>query len=184
MIETEPNSGHPALRFGLPESLAVLSLATCPNCGAPVPPGAWNCRYCGASTDPSRAGIPSLAEFSTLVQSGEAALLQALPGLAAALEAALPGAVQLEREGGFLRRSPRIRSVTALVGEHRFALSRRDGRLVTSVEHEVRGVVLRHDTLPPAEWLARLGEGLRELAGQARATGPALARLLGPGPPS
>ncbi len=156
-----------------------MSLATCPNCGAPASPDSWTCRYCHASTDPDRAGIPSLAGFGALVQGSEQSLLEGLPALAAALEAALPGAVKVEREVGLLRRSPRIRSVSALVGEHRFVLTRHGPQLVATVEHEVRGVVLRHDTLPAGEWLVLLGEGLRDLAAGAGRVKPALARLLG-----
>jgi len=156
-----------------------VSLATCPNCGAPAAPDSWTCRYCHASTDPARAAIPSLAGFAARVQGSERSLQEGLPGLVAALEAALPGDVKVEREGGLLRRSPRIRSVSALVGEHRFVLTRRGAQLVATVEHEVRGVVLRHDTLPAGEWLSLLGEGLRELAAGAARVEPALDRLLG-----
>lgn len=155
--------------------------ATCPSCGAPVPAGAWTCRYCHASVDPAHASIPSLAEVAGVVAAGGAELEQRLPGLVAALEAALPGAVQVEREGGglFHRGPRRIRSVTAAVGDHRFSLTRDGDRLVPAVAHEVRGIVLRRDTLPPAEWLRRLGEQLRELAAGAQSVSPALARLLG-----
>lgn len=157
-----------------------MSLATCPNCGAPAAPDSATCRYCHASTDPAHAGIPSLAGLAALVEGSEEALRAALPRLVGGLEAALPGGVTVEREGGLLRRRPRIRSVTALVGEHRFVLRRSGDRLVTTVEHEVRGIVLRHDALPAVEWLELLGERLRELAAQARSVDPAIARLLGP----
>jgi hypothetical protein len=157
-----------------------VSLATCPSCGAPASPDSWTCRYCHATTDPARAEIPSLAGFATLVQAGEHALEEALPGLVAALESALPGAVKVEREGGLLRRTPRIRSVAALLGERRFVLTRKGDGLMATVEHEVRGVVLRHDTVPAGEWLALLAESLRQLAAGAGRVEPALARLLGP----
>ena len=51
--------------------------------------------------------------------------------------------------------------------------------MVPTVVHEVRGIVLRTDTLSPGEWLVRLGDQLRELAARAESVSPALARLLG-----
>jgi hypothetical protein len=155
--------------------------STCPGCGAPVPAGTWTCRYCHASVDPAHAAIPSLGQVASVVQGSAGSLERSLPGLVAALESALPGAVSVGREGGgLLRRGPqRIRSVTALVGEHRFVLTRQGDRLLPTVEHEVRGIVLRRETLAPGEWLARLGERLREVAESASQVSPALARLLG-----
>jgi hypothetical protein len=131
--------------------------------------------------DPAHATVPSLAQVASVIESSGSSLERSLPGLVAALEAALPGAVRVERDGGgLLRRGPqRIRSVTAGIGEYRFVLTRRDERMVPTVVHEVRGIVLRTDTLPPGEWLVRLGDQLRELAARAESVSPALARLLG-----
>jgi hypothetical protein len=161
--------------------MAATPPTTCPNCGAPVPAGTWTCRYCHASVDPAHATIPSLAEVATVLRGSGSSLERSLPGLVAALEGALPDAVRVERDGGgLLRRGPaRIRTVTATIGDHRFVLTRQGDRLVTSVEHEVRGIVLRHDTLSSGEWLTRLGDQLREVAARAESVSPALARLLG-----
>jgi hypothetical protein len=155
--------------------------ATCPGCGAPVPAGAWTCRYCHASVDAAHATVPSLADVASVVESSGSSLERSLPGLVAALEAALPGAVRVERGGGgLLHRGPRpIRSVTASVGEYRFVLAREGERIVPTVVHEVRGIVLRRDTLPVGDWLSRLGDRLRDLAASAESVSPALARLLG-----
>jgi hypothetical protein len=155
--------------------------STCPRCGAPVPAGTWTCRYCHANVDPTHVAVPSLAEVAAVMQDGSTSLDQALPGLVAALEAALPGAVQVEREGGgLLRRGPqRILAVAAMVGDHRFRLTRQGGRIVPAIEHEVRGIVLRRDSPAPGEWLVHLGDRLREAAASAQQVSPALARLLG-----
>jgi hypothetical protein len=161
--------------------MASTPPTTCPSCGAPVPAGTWTCRYCHASVDPARATVPSLAQVASVLEVSGSSLERSLPGLVAALEGALPGAVHVEREGGgLLRRGPaRIRSVTATIGDFRFVLARQGDRLATSVEHEVRGIVLRRDTLPPGEWLSRLGDQLRDMAARAESVSPALARLLG-----
>ena len=158
-----------------------MAVTTCPNCRAPVPSGTWTCRFCHASVDPAHATVPSLAQVAGVMASSGSSLEQSLPGLVAALEAALPGAVQVEREGGgLLHRGPqRIRTVTAAVGDYRFALTRHGDRMVPTIVHEVRGIVLRRDTPSPGEWLIRLGEQLRELAARAESVSPALARLLG-----
>jgi hypothetical protein len=158
-----------------------MAVTTCPNCGAPVPAGTWTCKYCHVSVDPAHANVPSLAEVAGVVASSGSSLEHSLPGLVASLEAALPGDVTVEHGGGgLLRRGPRrIESVTARVGEYRFALIRRGVHMVPTVVHEVRGIVLRTDTVSPGEWLVRLGDQLRELAGRAESVSPALARLLG-----
>src|SRR5262249_1793124 len=147
----------------------AVATTTCPNCGAPVPSGTWTCRYCHASVDPAHAAVPSLAEVAGVVTASRSSLERSLPGLVAALEAALPGAVVVERDGaGLLRRGPqRIRSVTAWIGDYRFVLTRRGDHMVPTVVHEVRGIVLRTDTPSPGEWLVRLGDQLRELAARA-----------------
>jgi hypothetical protein len=131
--------------------------------------------------DPAHTTVPSLAQVAGVVESSGSSLERSLPGLVAALEAALPGGVRVERDGGgLLRRGPqRIRSVTAGIGDYHFVLTRQDERMVPTVVHEVRGIVLRTDTLSPGEWLVRLGDQLRELAARAESVSPALARLLG-----
>lgn len=159
-----------------------MTVSVCSNCGAPLS-GGWVCRYCRAETDPKQAGVASLAELAQTLGSGVDALESSLPRLVAALQAALPGEVMVEHESGLLRRQPRLRSVTARVGDHRFRLAREGGRFVAAVDHEVRGVVLKHDQVPLGDWLLLLGQRLRDLAAEARAIQPALARLLGESQP-
>ena len=158
-----------------------MAATTCPNCGAPVPSGTWTCRYCHANVDPAHATVPSLADVAGVVASSGSSLEHSLPGLVAALEAALPDGVVVERGGGgLLHRGPqRIKSVTAEIGDYRFMLTRHGEHMVPTVVHEVRGIVLRTETLSPGEWLVRLGHQLRELAARAESVSPALARLLG-----
>jgi hypothetical protein len=122
--------------------------------------------------------MPSLAAVAGLVQANARSFEEAVPGLVAALDEALPGSVQVEREGGLLRRGDRIRSVSVLVGEYRFVLARRANRLEPTIHHEVRGVALKHDAVSPAEWLQRLGVQLRELAASTGPVNPAIGHLL------
>ncbi|MBJ7602478.1 MAG: hypothetical protein JF888_04685 [Candidatus Dormibacteraeota bacterium] len=113
------------------------------------------------------------------MQSRGEALDQSLPQLAAVLSAALPGAVQVEREGGLLRHSDRIKQLSVDTGEFRFLLQRQGSALQAVVSHEVGGIVLKSEKLPAAEWLIQLGERLRQIAVNAEQINPALARLLG-----
>jgi hypothetical protein len=160
--------------------MAFNAPPTCPNCGAPVTAGSWACRYCGTVLDPRYAGVASLGEVAAAVQASGQTLEQALPGLVASLQEALGDAVAVEYEGGgLMRRERRLRSLTANVGDYRFTLTRTGHGYQAVVEHVVRGIVLRHDVLPPGEWLAQLGLQLREVAARAATVNPALARLLG-----
>jgi hypothetical protein len=82
--------------------------------------------------------------------------LQALVGaLAARLEDALPGFVQVKRRkvGGFRSKQTEVQSIAVGVGGQRFELARTSGGFECTRHAVVRGITLRREQQPVAEWL-------------------------------
>jgi hypothetical protein len=101
--------------------------------------------------------------------------------LADKLTAAIPGAVEVVRAGGgrFRRSRPRVESVEVTLGDRRLRLARTPGGLRTEVVHEVRGIRLSGEDVPPEAWVQALATGLAEQAGRSAAARDAVQRLLG-----
>ncbi|WP_028059469.1 hypothetical protein [Candidatus Solirubrobacter pratensis] len=97
--------------------------------------------------------------------------------LARKLEDALPQQTEVRRRSkGLLSREKVVDTIEVTLGEHRYALNR-DGEATRA--KEVRGVVIKRESVGLDEWVGGLAEQLRELAAtnaQARA---ALDRLVG-----
>ncbi len=89
-----------------------------------------------------------------------------LEALAARLEGALPGRVQVERKReGFLTGPKRVVGVTIRADDNRYVLDAHDHEIHASRQHEVRGVVLKTETLALDRWLQDLEDELRRLSG-------------------
>jgi hypothetical protein len=149
-----------------------VSDGTCPVCGAPRVV-AGPCPYC-------RTGSPvfSLGELASVTRRDASTLDSLLPTLARALEEALPDEVQVQWAGGLMRRDPRVRSIQATVGEHRFTIARSGRRTRTSIVHRVRGIDLKHEEPPVPVWIDRLAESLLRHSATSVDVGPALLRLI------
>jgi len=94
--------------------------------------------------------------------------------LAAKFERALPGLVDVHREGGRFRRRGQVQGLTVSLGDHRYELHRHGHRLRSSVALQGRGITLRTDEKPLGEWIDVLS---RDLADHARANSDARAAL-------
>jgi hypothetical protein len=94
--------------------------------------------------------------------------------LATKFEAALPGMVEVRRDGGLFRRQHPVRAVTVSLGDHRYELHRHGHRLRACVALQARGITLRTDEKPLDEWIDVLS---RELADYARVSADARAAL-------
>lgn len=89
-----------------------------------------------------------------------------LEALAARLEGALPGRVQVERKReGFLTGPKRVVTVTIRTDDNRYVLDAHNHEIHASRQHEVRGVVLKTETLTLDRWLQDLEDELRRLSG-------------------
>jgi hypothetical protein len=98
--------------------------------------------------------------------------------LATKLEAALPSQCRVERRAkGLFNRDKVVESIDVRLGDCRYALRHRRGQVEASRDKEVRGVVIKHEPLGLAEWVAGLEADLREQAQTSAAARAALERL-------
>lgn len=99
--------------------------------------------------------------------------------LAAKLEQALPGLVQVERKGGLFSKDKQVRSISATFGEQCYRLDVDGGRVEASRQKSVRGIVLRTDRLGLDEWIDGVSRELTAAASTSEQSRAALARMLG-----
>ncbi|WP_298134925.1 hypothetical protein [Acidiferrobacter sp.] len=89
-----------------------------------------------------------------------------LEGLATRLEGALPGRVQVARKhDGFLKSTRHVAAITIQTDGSRYLLEICGPDIRASRQHEVRGVVLKTESLPLDRWLKDLEDDLRRLSG-------------------
>ena len=97
--------------------------------------------------------------------------------LARKLEDALPRQTVVRRRSkGLLSREKVVDTIEVTLGEHRYALNR-DGEATRA--KEVRGVVIKRESVGLDEWVGGLAEQLRELAASNAQARDALDRLVG-----
>jgi hypothetical protein len=97
--------------------------------------------------------------------------------LARKLEDALPAQTEVRRRSkGFLSREKVVDAIDVRLGEDRYTLSR-DGEATRA--KEVRGVVIRRETVGLDDWVTGLALQLRELAASSAQARAALDRLVG-----
>jgi hypothetical protein len=98
--------------------------------------------------------------------------------LAAKLEEAVPGRVQVERRRQGMRGPKVVRKIVLDGGDQRLEL-RADGRAVETVCARVSGgIVLKNEQVSTDQWLAALGAALAAEAARNATTKQALERLL------
>jgi hypothetical protein len=99
--------------------------------------------------------------------------------LAAKLEDALPGRVQVHRAGGMLRKTHPVTAMDVELGEDRFHISAAaPGQLETRHSRAVRGIVLKSDAMDLAAWIDILSRALVAEAARSEHDRAALERLL------
>jgi hypothetical protein len=98
--------------------------------------------------------------------------------LAAKLEAAVPGAVRIERRRGGLFGPKRVSRISLDAGEQRLELRADGPRIETRCARLSGGIVLKSDTLATDAWLDTLSRALADQARTSQTTRQALERLL------
>ena len=98
--------------------------------------------------------------------------------LADKLEEALPGRVVVERRGRFLGKDKRVERLQCDLGGDRYLLAARGGTVETRRAKAVRGVVLKTEDVPLAEWLDALARDLATEAQSSERARQALEQLL------
>jgi hypothetical protein len=98
--------------------------------------------------------------------------------LAAKLEAALPGAVQVERKRDGLFGPKAVRQISVRAGDQRLDLERAGAALQTRIGRLSGGITLKSETVDTDAWLDALGGALAREAQHSQTTRQALERLL------
>jgi hypothetical protein len=98
--------------------------------------------------------------------------------LAAKLDGALPGQVEVERKGGLLGGRKRVRRIEVSLGDQRYEADLDRGRVTCRRRSVVRGIALKTQELDLDAWIAALSQDLIEEAQRSERGRQALARLL------
>lgn len=101
-----------------------------------------------------------------------------MEALAAKLNEALPGHVEVEREGGLFQKEHRVRLITVDLQDRRYELERVRSAVEARLAHQVRGIRLKTEVIPLGDWIDTLARHLASYAetnAQARA---ALGKLV------
>jgi hypothetical protein len=99
--------------------------------------------------------------------------------LAVKLEAALPSECRVQRRARSLfNRDKVVEAIEVRLGDSRYSLRQHPGRVEASRDREVRGVVIKRESLGLPDWVAALEGELREQAQTSAAARTALERLV------
>ena len=101
-----------------------------------------------------------------------------MEALAAKLSEALPGHVNVEREGGLFQKAHHVKLITIDLQDRRYELERVHSAVEARMAHQVRGIRLKTEVIPLADWIDTLARHLAAYAqdnAQARA---ALGKLV------
>ncbi|MEO8897329.1 MAG: hypothetical protein ABI352_07050 [Candidatus Dormibacter sp.] len=98
--------------------------------------------------------------------------------LAAKLSDAMPGSVDLEREGGLLKKDHPVKRLRVHAGDDLFEAELRHGSVVARHAHAVRGITLRSEELDFQAWLRALLGALQKRAQSSTDASAALRSLV------
>lgn len=113
------------------------------------------------------------------IRADTADLKTFIEALAAKLEGALPGAVEVRRGGGGLFRSGReVQSLAVNLGDDQFELGKAGSGLEASIRKQVRGITLKTEQVGLDDWIDRLARGLQTHADSSAQARAALERLI------
>lgn len=84
--------------------------------------------------------------------------------LARQLAGALGDRVEVQREGGLLRRSDEVRSLRVRIGDDQFVAEAAKQQVATTIGHDSGGIRIRTERVTPDQWLSRLLQELQKEA--------------------
>ena len=117
-----------------------------------------------------------LATTALLADSHDVRALLKL--LARQLAGALGERVDVQREGGLLRRSDEVRTLKVRIGTDEFVAEVAKGQVATSIGHDSGGIRIRTEKLPADQWLSRLLQELQKEAQTNQASRMAIESLV------
>jgi hypothetical protein len=105
-----------------------------------------------------------------------------LKALVSQLAAPLGDRLQVDRQGGFLRKSDEIKSVRVSMSGEDFEANVHGTGVTCTVGHSSGGIRIRSETVGMDQWLRRLLVGLQAEAAHSQATRQALENIVIGGP--
>lgn len=102
-----------------------------------------------------------------------------LEALAVRLEQSLPGMVHVQRKrDGLLAKTQHVASISLQLGTFQFVLEKEPAGIKTSRTKVVRGIALKSDDLPLADWLEAVDAELKTAAADAEKSHSVLREFL------
>jgi hypothetical protein len=98
--------------------------------------------------------------------------------LGSKLEGALPGEVEIKRQGGLFRRNRAVEALSVKLGDRRFDLRHEPPMVRAQIARSARGITLRTDEVSLDAWIAELSKALEERASASAEARAALTRML------
>lgn len=99
--------------------------------------------------------------------------------LAIKLEGSLPDHTKVARHGSIFSREKPVKEIVVSIGEYQYRIGReKQGFLMTTRAHIVRGIILKTEQTSVDQWIDELSEGLAQLASHSAESRAALERFL------
>jgi hypothetical protein len=124
------------------------------------------------------ADAPDLDLLAASLRADASDTAAFLEALAARLEGALPGQVEVQRKGGLFGGGKRVRQIAVRLGDRHYEIEGDHGALVARRRSVVRGIALKSEELGVDAWIEGLSADLLALAQRSEQGRLALERLL------
>jgi hypothetical protein len=124
------------------------------------------------------ADAPDLDLLAASLRADATDTAASLDALAARLEGALPGQVEVQRKGGLFGGGKRVRRIAVRLGDTHYEIEGEHGALVARRRNVVRGIALKSEELGVDAWIEGLSADLLALAQRSEQGRLALERLL------
>ncbi len=98
--------------------------------------------------------------------------------LATKLAGALPGMVELEREGGVFKKEHRVATIRIRIEDYVYEIRRAPSGLEAKLNHQVRGITLKNQVVRLEDWIVALSQHLARHAESNAAARNALDQLV------
>jgi hypothetical protein len=131
-----------------------------------------------AGTVPVVTDPPDLDLLAASLRADASDTAAFLEALAARLEAALPGQVEVQRKGGLFGGGKRVRRIAVRLGDAHYEVEADGGAVVARRRTVVRGIALKSEELGVDAWIEALSADLLALAQSSERGRLALERLL------
>jgi hypothetical protein len=124
------------------------------------------------------ADAPDLDLLAASLRADASDTAAFLEALAARLEGAFPGHVDVHRKGGLLGGGKRVRRIAVRLGDTHYEIEGDRGPVTARRRNVVRGIALKSEEMPVEAWIEALSADLLALAQTSERDRAALERLL------